>query len=131
MHSTPSTGSHSTASTNKKPATMSSHSSGGGGPTTASHTTSGKPKPGAKSTTTKATAKNGSKPTSNKTTAKTTSKPASKPAAKSTTVTVKSGDTLYSLSKKYGVSVASIKSANGMKSDTLVDGRSVKIPKKN
>jgi LysM repeat protein len=57
-------------------------------------------------------------------------KPRPKPAAKPTYVKVKSGDTLYGLSKRYGVSVASIKSANGLKSDTIVDGKSLKIPKK-
>jgi len=57
-------------------------------------------------------------------------KPKPKPAAKPTYVKVKSGDTLYGLSKRYGVSVASIKSANGLKSDLIVDGKSLKIPKK-
>ena len=57
-------------------------------------------------------------------------KPKPNPAAKPTYVKVKSSDTLYGLSKRYGVSVASIKSANGLKSDTIVDGRSLRIPKK-
>ncbi len=57
-------------------------------------------------------------------------KPKPKPAAKPTYVKVKSGDTLYGLSKRYGVSVASIKSANGLKSDLIVDGKTLKIPKK-
>ena len=57
-------------------------------------------------------------------------KPRPKPAAKPTYVTVKPGDTLYGLSKRTGVSIASIKAANGLKSDTIVDGKSLKIPKK-
>jgi len=74
--------------------------------------------------------------TSRKTTASTSSrpkpkpKPKPKPVAKPTYVKVKSGDTLYGLSRKYGVSVAAIKSANGLKSDTIVDGKALKIPKK-
>lgn len=57
-------------------------------------------------------------------------KPRPKPVAKPTYVKVTSGDTLYGFSKRYGVSVASIKAANGLKSDTIVDGKSLKIPKK-
>ncbi len=57
-------------------------------------------------------------------------KPKPKPAAKPSYVKVKSGDTLYGLSKRYGVSVASINSANGLKSDTIVDGKSLRIPNK-
>jgi LysM repeat protein len=77
----------------------------------------------------------GSKP---KATSKSTSKtkvaakpkPKSKPAPKFTTVTVKQGDSLYALSKRYGVSVGAIQSANGMGSSTLLkNGRSLKIPK--
>jgi LysM repeat protein len=72
--------------------------------------------------------------TPRKTTSSSSSKPKPKPkprpAAKPTYVKVKSGDTLYGLSKRYGVSVASIKAANGLKSDLIVDGRSLKIPKK-
>lgn len=43
---------------------------------------------------------------------------------------LKSGETLSSLSKKYGVSVAEIKKANGMTSDNLRAGQTVKIPSK-
>jgi hypothetical protein len=57
-------------------------------------------------------------------------KPKPKPVAKPTVVKVKPGDTLYGLSKRYGVSVASIKSANGLKGDTIVDGKPLRIPKK-
>ncbi len=71
---------------------------------------------------------------STKSTTKTVaSKPKPKPKApapKSTTVTIKKGDSLYSLSKRYGVSVAAIQKANGMGSTTLLrDGKSLKIPK--
>ncbi len=41
---------------------------------------------------------------------------------------ISSGDTLWGLSKKYGVSVSAIKKANGMSSDKLVNGRSIRIP---
>jgi len=58
------------------------------------------------------------------------SKPKPKPKPKPSLVTVKSGDTLYNLSKRHGVSIASIKEANGLKSDLIIDGKSLKIPKK-
>lgn len=54
----------------------------------------------------------------------------SKPAGK--THTIVKGDTLYSLSKKYGVTVAELKSWNSLKSDNLTvgDKLSVKAPEK-
>lgn len=42
--------------------------------------------------------------------------------------TVVRGDTLWGLSKKYSVSVAAIKSANGMTKDTVVLGSKLQIP---
>lgn len=44
--------------------------------------------------------------------------------------TIKNGESLSSISKKYGVSVAEIKKANGMKDDDLRAGRQLKIPNK-
>lgn len=44
--------------------------------------------------------------------------------------TVGRGDTLWGLSKQYGVSVASIKSANNLTRDTIVLGAKLKIPAK-
>ncbi len=44
--------------------------------------------------------------------------------------TVGRGDTLWGLSKQYGVSVAAIKSANGLTRDTIVLGAKLKIPAK-
>tara|TARA_R110000850_G_scaffold66959_27_gene148644 strand:+ start:2788 stop:3318 length:531 start_codon:yes stop_codon:yes gene_type:complete len=41
---------------------------------------------------------------------------------------VNSGDTLFSLSSKYGASVAEIKRVNGMTSDTIRTGQSLRIP---
>ncbi len=38
------------------------------------------------------------------------------------------GDTLTSLSKKYGASVDSLKSANGLRTDTISLGQKLKIP---
>ncbi|MDE5887216.1 MAG: LysM peptidoglycan-binding domain-containing protein [Muribaculaceae bacterium] len=43
---------------------------------------------------------------------------------------LKNGETLSSLSKKYGVSIDEIKRANGMKNDNLRAGESIKIPTK-
>lgn len=63
---------------------------------------------------------------------KTSSKSSAKTAkaSKPTTHKLKKGDSLSSLSKKYGVSVAEIKRANGMKSDNLRAGETIKIPSK-
>ncbi len=41
---------------------------------------------------------------------------------------VASGDTLSKISRKYGVSVAALKSANGLKSDVISPGQRIKIP---
>jgi len=41
---------------------------------------------------------------------------------------VKSGDTLYKLSRHYGVTIAGIKSANGLGSDTIYIGQTLRIP---
>lgn len=43
---------------------------------------------------------------------------------------IKNGETLSSISKKYGVSIAELKAANGMKSDALRAGATLKIPAK-
>lgn len=52
-----------------------------------------------------------------------------KPApATTTTHKVAKGDTLTSLAKKYNTSVESLKSANGLRSDTISLGQSLKIP---
>lgn len=45
-----------------------------------------------------------------------------------TTHTVVKGDTLGGIAKKYKVSAASIKAANGMTKDTVVLGKTLKIP---
>jgi LysM repeat protein len=58
-------------------------------------------------------------------------KPVAKPAPpkpKSMSITVKSGDTLFSLAKRYNTTVPAIKSANGLSSDVLKDGRKLTIP---
>lgn len=41
---------------------------------------------------------------------------------------VSSGDTLYSLAKKYGTTVATLKSLNGLKSDLIKIGQILKLP---
>ena len=43
--------------------------------------------------------------------------------------TVGSGDTLWGLSRKYGVSVDDIRQANSLTSDTIVTGQSLSIPR--
>lgn len=43
--------------------------------------------------------------------------------------TVKSGDTLSGIARKYGTSVSKIKAANGLKSDMIRNGRTLTIPR--
>jgi len=59
-------------------------------------------------------------------------KPKPKPKAQpsSITYTVQKGDTLYSLANRYGTTVSAIKSASGLSSDSLRDGKTIKIPRK-
>ncbi|MBK1830103.1 N-acetylmuramoyl-L-alanine amidase [Verrucomicrobiaceae bacterium R5-34] len=52
----------------------------------------------------------------------------SKPKPKVRYHTVRRGDTLYSLSRKYGTSVTAIQKANGMKSTLLINGKRLRIP---
>ena len=80
----------------------------------------------------KSKAKTGTKDvvkSSEKTTSK--SSAATKKPATSTSVryVVKKGDTLSSIADKFGSSTAKIKAANGLKSNTLSAGTSLKIPK--
>ena len=49
---------------------------------------------------------------------------------KQTTHTIKSGENLGRIAKKYGVTVEAIKKANGMKSDAIRAGKELKIPAK-
>lgn len=60
-------------------------------------------------------------------TAKTKAKTKAKPA--NLRYTVKKGDTLYGLANRYGTSVAAIKKASGLSSNTLRDGRTISIPR--
>ncbi len=55
---------------------------------------------------------------------------ASKASAAARNHTVQKGDNLYRLSKQYGVTVAEIRAANGMKNDNLQIGQKIKIPAK-
>lgn len=48
--------------------------------------------------------------------------------ASGSTHTVRSGETLWGISRKYGVSVSALKSANGMSGDTLSVGKRLRIP---
>lgn len=47
-----------------------------------------------------------------------------------TSHTVKKGETLSTISKKYGVTIAALKSANGLKNDNIRAGQKLKIPSK-
>lgn len=61
---------------------------------------------------------------------KVVAKPKPKPVAKPTYVTVRSGDTLSAISRRTGYSVATIKSYNGLRSDMIKPGQSLKLPPK-
>ena len=71
-------------------------------------------------------------PPPRKTTAKPTAKTTAKTAAKtrSTSHIVKRGDSLSSLSNRYGVTIQALKKANGLKSNMIRDGRKLVIPRK-
>ena len=58
----------------------------------------------------------------------TPSTPAPAPSGASTSYTVKMGDTLTKIAREHGVTVTAIKSANGMKSDLITGGQTLKIP---
>jgi LysM repeat protein len=83
--------------------------------------TSVKPKPKPTTTVAKNTLK--PKPVTKKTVAKTPTKP------KSTRHTVKSGDNLYNIAKRYGTSVAAIQKANGTKGSMIRPGQALVIPR--
>jgi hypothetical protein len=69
------------------------------------------------------------KPVSTPPKPKPTPKPKPKPKpVSSRTHTVKSGDTLYSLSRKYGTTVSKIQSANGLSGTLIRVGQKLKIP---
>jgi LysM repeat protein len=57
-------------------------------------------------------------------------KPKPKPVAKPTYVTVRSKDTLSAISRRTGYSVATIKSYNGLRSDFIKPGQTLKLPPK-
>lgn len=73
-----------------------------------------------KNETANASAKNANKSAKNSTSKK----------AKATTHTIKSGENLGRIARKYGVTVDEIKKANGMKSDAIRAGAELKIPAK-
>lgn len=54
--------------------------------------------------------------------------PAKSTSGKGRTYVVKKGDTLYGIALRYGTTVARIKSANGLRSDLLRIGMSLRIP---
>lgn len=50
------------------------------------------------------------------------------PAAETVIYTVRWGDSLYLISKRFGISISRIKAANGLKSDTIYPGQQLKLP---
>ncbi|MES2706310.1 MAG: LysM peptidoglycan-binding domain-containing protein [Verrucomicrobiota bacterium] len=89
-----------------------------------------------KSKTTTTTASTARKPAASKSkpkpvaVAKSKPQPKAKPKPAALTYKVKNGDTLYRLANRYNTSVAAIKQANGMSSNTLQNGRTLRIPRK-
>lgn len=78
------------------------------------------------------------KPSTGPTSASTTPKPKPKPVVSKpkpkkpavTRVTIKKGDTLSGLARRYGTTVGAIKRANGMSGDMIRAGKTLVIPKK-
>lgn len=60
---------------------------------------------------------------------KTVYKPKPKPKPKTIRHTVRKGDTLYSLARRYGTTVSKIKRANGLSSNVIRTGKTYTIPK--
>jgi nucleoid-associated protein YgaU len=68
--------------------------------------------------------------TARKTTSSSTAKkPASSSSGGSVYHTVKSGDTLSAIARRYSSSVAKIKAANGLKSDLIRPGQRLRVPR--
>lgn len=66
--------------------------------------------------------------TKKKTTTASSSSAKKKSSSSGKRYTVKQGDTLYGIARKNGTSVAKIKSANGLSSDMIRPGQTLKIP---
>ena len=94
------------------------YSFGGASKPSTSSTTSSKPKTVASSTSSKKSTTSSSK-------SKSKSKPKSSSGSR---YTVSKGDTLYGIALKKKTSVAKLKAANGLKSDLIRPGQSLKIP---
>lgn len=60
---------------------------------------------------------------------KVSSKKKSTSTGKTSTYTIKSGDTLGGIAQKHKTTVAKIKAANGLKSDLIRAGKTLKIPR--
>ena len=60
---------------------------------------------------------------------KTSSKSSSKGSGKGGSYAIKSGDSLSTIARKNGTTVAKLKAANGLSSDTIRAGKTLKIPK--
>ena len=81
---------------------------------------------------TRVSSSSSSRPTTSRSSSSSSSRTSStkKPtASRSSTIyhTVRSGETLYGLARKYGTTVSKIKSANGLKSDLIRIGQKIKI----
>ncbi|RYD32056.1 MAG: LysM peptidoglycan-binding domain-containing protein, partial [Verrucomicrobiaceae bacterium] len=97
--------------------------------TASSSSSSSKPKPkstGTASTSTKSKSGSGSKTASS---SKSKAAPAKPKGLSYASHKVKNKDTLYSLAGRYNTTVSAIKKANGMSSNTLVNGRTLRIPR--
>ena len=77
-----------------------------------------------------ASSANTKKNTTAQTKTQTKSQTASSKKSRQTTHTIKRGETLGHIARKYGVTVDAIKKANGMKSDAIRAGADLKIPAK-
>lgn len=86
-----------------------------------------KPTPVKKTSSSSSKSRSGSKSVANR--GKSTSGKSKSTASRSSSYTIKSGDTLSRIAARNGTTVAKLKAANGLRSDSIRTGKTLKIPR--